>query len=295
VKRGAWRSWLPLLLILLTILFLALHETGVLTPVENALQIVVAPLQRGTTSLARDIGDLFVTVRETRELRAEVEELREQTDALAVENVRLREFEAETAQLRAMLNFATENPSWAFLGADVVERSGLLDAPEGEVLGQEPNPYLRYLSINAGVEEGIAVGMPVVTGGAVMVGRIAETSLHTSKVQLLNDPASGVAVLLQQSRATGLVAGQPDGSLRMIYISHDDEVPVGDVVLTSGLRGFLPRGLVIGQIAEVQQQDFALFQEAVVRPAADYRRVEMVLVITSFQSMLQEEPTPEEP
>jgi rod shape-determining protein MreC len=132
--------------------------------------------------------------------------------------------------------------------------------------------------------------MPVVTGGAVLVGRVAETGLHTSKVQLITDPGSNVAAMLQQSRATGLVVGQPDGSLRMLYIPQEDTVQVGDVVLTSGLGGAFPRGLVLGQVSQVVKQDFALFQEAVIHPAVDYRRVELTLVITSFQPLVQEEP-----
>jgi len=289
VRRGAYRSWLPLLFLLLAILFLAFHETGVLAPVENTLLVVLAPLQRGADALVEGAGDLFQTVRAVRELRARVDELQEQVDALTFENVRLREFEAEATQLRALLDFPAENPTWSFLGADVVGQSACLNAPCGDVVGQEPNPYLRYLSVNAGVEEGVAVGMPVVTGGAVLVGRVAEVGLHTSKVQLLSDPSSGVVALLQQSRASGLVRGQPDGSLRMVYIPHEDEVQVGDIVLTSGLGGVLPRGLVVGQVAEVQRQDFALHQEAVVRPAVDYRRVELVLIVVSFQPLVQEE------
>ncbi len=125
-------------------------------------------------------------------------------------------------------------------------------------------------------------------------GVIAEVGPHTAKVQLLADPSSAVAAMLQQTRATGVVAGQPDGSLRMIYIPHEDEVQVGDIVLTSGLAGTVPRGLIIGQVASVEQKDFALFQEAVVRPALDYRQVEMVVVITSFQPLVLEEGTPAE-
>lgn len=69
---------------------------------------------------------------------------------------------------------------------------------------------------------------------------------------------------------------------------------MGDIVLTSGLAGTLPRGLVIGQVTAVEQKDIALFQEAVVRPAVDYREVELVLVITSFQPLVQEEEPPGE-
>lgn len=290
MRRGTWRSWFPLTFLILSILFLALHETRILAPVERGLQVVLAPLQRAATALVRNIGDLSQTVRQVRELRARVAELEEQVNALTIENVRLREYEAEVVQLRGLLGFVEANPTWAFLGADVVGRSACINAPCGDVVGQEPNPYLRYITINVGQADGVAVGMPVVTGGAVLVGRVAETGLHTSKVQLITDPGSNVAAMLQQSRATGLVVGQPDGSLRMLYIPQEDTVQVGDVVLTSGLGGAFPRGLVLGQVSQVVKQDFALFQEAVIHPAVDYRRVELTLVITSFQPLVQEEP-----
>ncbi|MBN1955374.1 MAG: rod shape-determining protein MreC [Anaerolineae bacterium] len=292
MRRSLWRSWLPFLLLTLAVLFLVFHETRILAPVESALQVVVAPLQRGGSRLVENIGDLFQTVRELRELRTEVELLREQVDTLTIENVRLREFEAEAIQLRELNHFVSANPTWGFVGVDVIGQSACIASPCGKVLGEEPNPYLRYLSINTGAEEGVMVGMPAVARGAVLVGRVAEVGLHTSRVQLLNDSGSGVAVLLQNSRATGLVVGQPDGSLRMTYVPHGEVVQVGDIVLTSGLGGVLPRGLIVGQVADVLQQDFALFQEAVIRPALDYRQVEMLLVVSSFQPLVQEEPDP---
>ncbi len=296
MKRTTWRSWVPPLLFLLAVLLLVLHEIGVLTPVENGLQYVTAPLQRGATHLIERIGGLFRTVREVRELQAQVDELQQQVEALSIENVRLQEFQAEVIQLRALLNFVAENPSWTYLGADVVGREACAYAPCGEVIGDEPNPYLRYLSVNVGSEEGVGVGMPVLTGGAVLIGRAAEVGPHTTKVQLLTDTGSAVAAMLQQSRATGLVVGQPDGTLRMLYIPQEEEVQEGDIVLTSGLAGTLPRGLVIGQVVSVEQKDIALFQEAVIRPAVDYREVELVLVVTSFQPLVQEEePAGEQP
>ncbi len=290
MRRRTWRSWLPLTFLILSILFLALHETRILAPVEQGLQVILAPLQRATTALVRNIGDLSQTVREVRELRVRVAELEEQVDALTVENVRLREYEAEVVQLRGLLGFVQANPTWAFLGADVVGRSACIHAPCGEVVGQEPNPYLRTITINVGQADGVSVGMPVVTGGAVLVGRVVETGLHTSKVRLVTDTGHSVAAILQQSRATGLVVGQADGSLRMLYIPQEDTVQVGDIVLTSGLGGAFPRGLILGQVVQVVKQDFALFQEAIVNPAVDYRRVELTLVVKSFQPLVQEEP-----
>jgi len=289
------RSWLPLLLLVLGLLLLVLHESGYLTPLENALHYVLDPLQRVFASIVGGASGLFQTAREVRALRAQVEELEAQVDALTVENVRLREYEAEVEQYRALLNFTSQYPLSAYLGADVVGQEACEVFPCGEVVGTEPNPYLRYVTINVGTRQGVEAGMPVVSGGAGLIGRVAQVGPRTAKVQLLTDLDSAVAALLQTSRVTGLVVGQPDGTLRMEYIPQEESVSLGDIVLTSGLGGLLPKGLVIGQVTEVQQMDYELFQAAVVRPAVDFSRLEMVLVIAAFEPIPLEVSPSEEP
>ena len=290
MRESPRRSWLPLGLFVLGLLLLVFGEAGYLTPVENALHYVLDPLQRVFARTAAVTGDLFQTVRQVRELRVRVEELQAQVDALTVENVRLREYEADVQQFRAMLNFVSEYPISVPLGADVIGREACATFPCGEVVGTDPNPYLRYVTINVGTLQGVKVGMPVVSNGPGLVGRIAQVGPRTAKVQLLTDPESAVATLLQTSRVTGLVVGKPDGTLRMEYIPQEESISVGDIVLTSGLGGVMPKGLVIGQVAEVQQMDYALFQAAIVRPAIDFSRMELVLVITTFEQIPLEEP-----
>ena len=300
MRESPRRSGLPLALVVLGLLLLVFSEAGFLTPVEGALHYVLDPLQRLFSGAVAVTGDLFQTVRQVRELRAQVEELQAQVDALMVENVQLRDYKAEVETLQALLNFTDEFPILAYLGADVIGREGSNAFPSGDVVGSEPNPYLRYVTINVGASQGVEVGMPVVSNGPGLLGRVAEVSPRASKVQLLTDPESAVAALLQISRVTGLVVGQPDGSLRMEYLPQDEEISVGDLVLTSGLGGFMPKGLVIGQVTEVRKMDYELFQAALVRPAVDFSRLELVLVITAFEQIpLDElpagEPQPEEP
>lgn len=296
MRESPRRSWLPLVLIVLGLLLLVFHESGILAPVERALHYVLDPLQRVFSRVTVGIGGLFQTVGEVRELRARTDELQAQVDALTVENVRLREYEAKVQQLYALLNFVSEYPISASLGAEVISREACGTFPCGDVVGVEPNPYLRYVTINVGSLQGVETGMPVVSGGAGLIGRVAQVGPRTAEVQLLTDTDSAVAALLQTSRVTGLVVGQPDGTLRMEYIPQEQHIDVGDIVLTSGLGGVMPKGLVIGQVTEVLQMDYALFQSAVVRPAIDLSRLELVLVITAFEQIpLEEPPLEEEP
>ncbi len=279
-RRG---PWLPLLLAIAGLLLLVFYETGLLAPVEGGLHVVLDPLQRGFSSVVRAVGGSFRSVREARELRGRVLELQQQVESLTVENVRLREYEAEVQQLRALLNFSSEYPVQTLLGADVVSRDACETYPCAEVVGSDPNPYLRYVTINVGHQQGVDVGMPVVSGGAALVGRVSQVGPRTSKVQLLIDVESHVAVLIQRTRASGLVRGSPDGSLVLDYVPQDEEVVVDDIVLTSGLGGTLPKGLVIGQVMEVSKAEYEMFQPILVRPALDLSRLETVLVITSFE------------
>lgn len=290
MRQSPRRSWLPLVLVVLGLLLLVLHEVGFLSPLENVFHYVLDPLQRAFSGVVTTVGDMFETVREARELRPQVDALQVQVDALTVENIRLREYEAEVQQLRALLNFSSEYPVSAFVGADVVGREACAEFPCGELVGSDPNPYLRYITINVGSLQGVRVGMPAVSSGAMLVGRVSQVSPRTCKIQLLNDAGSSVAAILQTSRVTGLVEGQPDGSLQMAYIPQDETIEIGDIVLTSGLGGVLPKGLVIGQVTDIQQLGYELHQTASVRPAVDFSRLEMVLIITQFEEVPFDEP-----
>lgn len=293
IRRQGERSWLPLVLLIVSLLLLVFHESGLLAPVESAAHYVLDPLQRIFASVIRGVEGVFRARLDARELRTEVQELRAEVDALTVENVRLREYEAESQELRALLKFVSEYPVSTYLGAEVVSREACEDYPCGDTIGVDPNPYLRYITINVGAQQGVEVGMTVVSGGAGLVGRVSQVGPRTAKVQLLTDPDSAVAALLQTTRGTGLVVGQPDGTLEMEYIPQEEAVSVGDIVLTSGLGGLMPKGLVIGQVTEVDQKEYETFQTATVRPAVDLSRLELALVTTGFEQVPLEDVAPE--
>ena len=279
--RDRSRTWLLLVLAAIAVVLLLLHEGGQLQPIENIVQAVLSPIERAASGLFGGVGNLFGAVRDLNELRTRNAELEGQNQDLLTEIAQLRGLEGENATLRQLLNFTQENPTYKYQTAAVI--------------GRDPSPYLRYITINAGSREGVQPGMPVVTAGSTLIGRVTEVGFRSAKVQLLNDLSSAVNVRLQTTNVTGLAQGQQDGSLLVQYLPLHTEVITNDIALTSGLGGNLPRNLVVGQVTGVNKQDFEVAQSAQLRPAADYDRLEVVLVITNFEPIAPGEdatPTP---
>jgi rod shape-determining protein MreC len=271
LNRPRSRSWTLFILALIAVLALVLHEAGQLQPVEDLAQYIVSPVQRSIAGLVGDTGDLFTTFRDVRELREENQRLQTENNQLVTENTHLKELEAENATLRDLLKFTRNNPNYVTLTVDVI--------------GRDPSPYLGSIVISAGQDRGLKPGMPIITVGAALVGRVTQVNPRTAKVQLLMDVSSAVNALVQSSRATGLVKGQPDGTLVMDFIPLEEKVKPGDIVLTSGLGGELPRSLVIGTVTDVVKRDIDLFQSAALKPAVDLNRLEVVQVIMNFESL----------
>ena len=268
--RG-YTIWL-VLLIGLFFVGLILTLTGHLGSAEGPLYQILAPVQERFHKTGQKIADLVQTARDLRDLRERNEQLTELVNELAVENVRLKELEAENEILRRLMDFADSSLGHEFKATAVRAR----------VVGWEPGNLFQHILISAGAEEGLDIGMPVVTERG-LVGRIEDIYPKAARVRLLIDTDSSVNALVQRTRATGIVKGRPGKQLVMDYLpQEEDVVAVGDIVLTSGLGGGYPRQLVIGQVVEVTEKDYEMFQQAVLRPTVDFDRLEIVLVITNF-------------
>jgi rod shape-determining protein MreC len=273
MTRERFQNLIPVLLVAVTLIGLVAHSAGLFQPVESAFLRVTAPLQGVVSGFTGQFGQLAQTVRDLSTLRQRNEELEAENARLLLDNVRLREIAVEAALLRDLLNVPQESPSFEVQGARVV----------GRIIGQDPSNLQRYVLLDVGQEAGVARNMPVVTYRG-LVGRITQAGVGWSRVLLITDMSSTVNALTQSTRASGLVQGQPDGSLVMTAIPQGDTVSVGDTVFTSGLGGNFPRQILIGQVIEVQRKDYELYQTAIIQPTVDFDHLEVVLVITDFES-----------
>jgi rod shape-determining protein MreC len=190
--------------------------------------------------------------------------------ALDEENRRLRAEVATTVELRQ------ENARLKRLLGFVEETN--LPTLAARVIGEDASGWFRTIEIDRGAADGLRDGLPVVNA-AGLVGRVVRTSPHSARVLLITDASSAVAVLVQDQRIRGICRGQ-GGTLILDFALLQDTIQVGDGVITSGLGGVFPKGLVVGYVQAVQREQFGLFQTIEIEPAVDFAHLEEVLVLT---------------
>ena len=265
--------WWPLALVLV-IAAVILVNTQFTDAPRDIVGRVTLPLQRVLSGAGAAIRQISGSFGDLATLRSRNDELEKSVAALTVENLGLKEVEAENARLRKLLGFAQTNPSFDYKGGQIV----------GRVVGSEPNSVIQSIVIDLGKANGIEPGMPVVTERG-LVGRITDVYNNSSRVLLINDSNSSVNTLLQNSRLRGILRGRAGQQPIMDYLPQDNKVLVGDIVVTSGESGNFPAGVPVGQVVEVEQNDVEMFQRAVVRTTVDFDTLETVLVVTNFKPL----------
>lgn len=190
-------------------------------------------------------------------------------------HTRIEELEGELNQLREHA-LASQRLS-ALL--DFQETSSL-PTIAARVIGRSASNWYRGVVLNKGEDHGVAVEMGVVTPAGI-VGHIVKVASSTSIALLITDPNVAVTGLVQRTRDEGIIQGTAQGFVRMKYIPPLASVKEGDAVVTSGLTGGFPRGILIGQVLQVGELEGDLFQTAQVAPVVDFGKLEEVLIIVS--------------
>ena len=255
-----------LILVVAGLILLALG--GYLTPVSR---YVVTPLVTAQTWLAsryQAIQNLVSAPQDLTRIRQRNTELEAEVSRLESQIIDLQQQLSETRILSALVDFARVHPENRYLAASVI--------------GRDPSPFLQYVIINRGSDDGLRRGMPVVTQQG-LVGRISKVTAGAATVQLISDAAAKVNVRIEPSRAQALLQGEITGEVSLDMIPQAAKVQVGDLVLTSGLGGNYPDNILIGQITGVRRRDYDIFQQASVQPVVDFSQLEIVLVITNFR------------
>lgn len=271
--RRGWRSNRAVFLIVSLLIAGALiiaSQTGLLAPVEDLLSAPLNAVSGVFNRAALAISDNVNRFADVQTLQQRVADLEEALALYQTELVEAREIVSDYERLSDLLDYRNTVNNQETLPADVI--------------GVDVGGGLRTIAVNRGTRDGIAVGMPVVTGQG-LVGRVIQVSANAARVMLVTEPTSAVSARLQTTRVEGSVVGLASGNLLMELIPLDAAVRDGDLVRTSGLGGNFPPDIVIGQVTSVRPSERGLYQEAQVRSLINFDTLEFVLIVTNFQQV----------
>jgi len=268
MKASFPRVLQTIVIVLVAVGLVVLALGGYFNPVTNWLTRMTVNAQAWISNRYMAVVDFLTVPRDVASLRQRNAELEAEVASLQTQIIELQQQVTETNVLSALLDFARANPSYSYKAAAVI--------------GRDPSPFLRYVIINIGSNEGILPGMPIVTDKG-LVGRVDAVIAEAARVQLVTDAASAVNVRMQASSTEAMLVGSITGDLSLDMILQDAIIQVGDVVLTSGLGGSYPPNLLVGQVVSVRKLEYELFQQAAIQPNVDFSRLQFVLVISNFR------------
>jgi len=257
-----------------TIIFLivggimALALGGYFSSGSNVFTTSLVTVQSWFSSRFVAVQEFLTAPRDMASLRQRNTELETEVSELQAQVIQLQQEVGETQILAALVDFSRANPENTYKAAAVI--------------GEDPSPFLQYVIINRGSNDGIQRGMPVVTNQG-LVGRVDAVIADAARIQLITDPASNVNVRLQNAEVDASLIGSVTGDVTLDLIPQDVALEPGDLVLTSGLGGGYPPDLIVGQVVNIRTRDFDLFQQAAVQPVVDFNRLQIVLVIVNFK------------
>lgn len=252
-----------LIAVSLVILSQSLRRPGSPGIMKKLVFEVTAPVERGIHSSVDSVGGAWKRYLFLVGLEEENRELRKTIAALQSEVNYYREMSLEGSRLRKVL---------------ALEDSTVYPTIAARVVGNEGSSPFRTILINRGTRDGVKDGLPVISPDGV-VGRVIEASWNYAKILLVTDYNSNIDALIQGSRAQGILQGGGQRLSRLKYVQRTEDVKVGETVVTSGLGGMFPKGLMLGTVARADKKDPGLFQTIEVVPSVDFSKIEEVLVL----------------
>lgn len=237
---------------------------------DSVAMAIMAPFQRAFSWAGSQLVFIRDTVKEISHLHEQNKQLREEVEILRAQNLTASEYASENQRLRNLLGYKQTAVQFDLVAASVI--------------GRESASWSSVIVINRGTLDGVANNMAVVTEMG-LVGHVKEAGVSSSKVQLLIDPRSSVGTLIQrpESRVAGIVEGDVKNPSypRMVNIPKDSDVKVDDMVVTSGFGGVYPKGLVVGKIIEMHNEEGGLLMYGVIDTSVDFQKLEDVAVIVA--------------
>lgn len=268
MKPPKLHPWQIAVILLLFLGLMVLSLSGYLGAWIGTTTGPFVALQSWVSSRYVRFYDFFTATNDLNSLRQENAALELQNAQLQTELIELQEQLREAEVYFALLDFARSEPENQYIAALVI--------------GRDPSPFMNYVILDHGSNDGVQAGMPVVTEKG-LVGRVDAVTANACRVQLITSIDFQANVRTQDTNAEGVLNGSITGELKMDMVGQDSQLVPGDLVLTSGLGGNFPGNVLIGEVGIVTKQENALFQSCTVQSTVDFSTLEVVLIVSNFE------------
>lgn len=273
LKNVLTRSVGVLALILVGIIVYSATTGGLATVPETLTGIFVTPMQSLVSSFSDGVSGFFGQLTGSGDLQDRIDQLEKENAALREQIVDYDELKQTNDWYSEILGLHEENPEYTFAS--------------GRVIGRDPSDYYGNFTISAGQNAGISVNDPVVATDGSLVGVVDEVGLTYAKVRTVLDPSAKVAAQISRTADTAYTAGSTlelarQNHLLLTTLERSSGASVGDYVITSGIGGVYPPGLLIGSVSEITSATDGMTLDADVDLFAEIYDLKQVMVITYF-------------
>lgn len=273
MKSVLTRSLGIVALILVGVMIYSATSGGFATIPETLTGLIVTPIQTLATSISNGVSGFFGDLTGGDELRQQLEQLQKENAELRQQLVDYDELKQTNDWYSEILGLHEENPEYTFAA--------------GRVIARDPADYYGNFTISAGSYSDVSVNDPVVSTDGSLVGVVEEVGLTYSKVRTILDPSTKVAAQISRTGDTAYTAGSTvemarQNSLRLTTLERSSGASAGDYVVTSGIGGVYPSGLLIGSVQQIRSATDGMTLDADIDLFADIYNLKQVMVITSF-------------
>ncbi len=259
------------LALLFGIMLYAASTGGFATFPETVLHTITQPFVKLSSSISGAATGFFDKFINASEISKENERLREENTKLKEQMKDYDNFRYENEQYKELLKIKEQNPDYKLEPASII--------------GRDTEYKFEQFIINKGTLDGISLKDPVITPEG-LIGYISRVGPTFATVTTVLDVSIDVGCYVSRTRDTGIISGDVDlsqkGLTKLMYLTRETTIAEGDLVITSGIGGIYPKGLIVGTIKEVKADTNGISVFASVKPAVDVANVKDVVVITDF-------------
>ncbi len=250
---------------LLLVFIIVAHYVGILGPIERFFRSIITPTTTNLHLIGIEMGDSYALTSNRKLFLEQYNKYRQETEEKNVLAAQIKMLNDENIALKQQLEF---------------KKTSQFKMVTAEVVGRDLDNINKTIIISQGSSSGVSVGQIVVANSGVLIGKVIKTEPDTAVVSLVSDSQTRVsALILNKERSLGAVEGGHGLSLSLKFIPRNETVTVGDQVVTSGFEPNVPRGILIGTVAVVENEAYKPFQQAVLNPATDLSKLIVVSVL----------------